>query len=145
MTQARASWNTRISDGRGTPPLPAHGGSVYSLIRMCMSKSDFVFNTRPLHDHTIFDLTNGSTEISSSIRVLLEYGDLCPGSSRAPPRLMAAAQSDSRFRMEKSCRQVSGAIIPRQRGGMKLPTLPYYAGAMVRAKKQPEYDGSYYG
>eukprot|EP01050_Picozoa_sp_SAG11_P027759 SAG11_NODE_7156_length_1185_cov_2.546041_1_plen_23_part_10 len=23
-----------------------------------MSKSDFVFNTRPLHDHTIFDLTN---------------------------------------------------------------------------------------
>ena len=42
-----------------------------------MSKSDFVFNTRPLHDHTIFDLTNESTEISSSIRVLLEYGDLC--------------------------------------------------------------------
>eukprot|EP01050_Picozoa_sp_SAG11_P042366 SAG11_NODE_19475_length_465_cov_8.942623_1_plen_28_part_10 len=28
---------------------------------MCMSKSDFVFNTRPLHDHTIFDLTNSST------------------------------------------------------------------------------------
>eukprot|EP01050_Picozoa_sp_SAG11_P018336 SAG11_NODE_2754_length_3007_cov_10.651307_4_plen_66_part_00 len=46
-----------------------------------MSKSDFVFNTRPLHDHTIFDLTNGSTEISSSIRVLLEYGDLWLDSS----------------------------------------------------------------
>eukprot|EP01050_Picozoa_sp_SAG11_P003465 SAG11_NODE_196_length_12778_cov_6.887767_5_plen_198_part_00 len=56
--------------------------------------------------------------------------------------------SPAEIRMEKSCRQVSGAIIviirrylvPRQRGGMKLPTLPYYAGAMVRAKKQPEYD-----
>ena len=122
-----------MGDGRGTPPLPAHGGSVYSLIRMCMSKSDFVFNTRPLHDHTIFDLTNGSTEISSSIRVLLEYGDLCPGSSRAPPRLMAAAQSDSRFRMEKIMSasiwreytalerrdETSDASVPRRRDGAR--------------------------
>ena len=113
--------------------MPAHGGSVYSLIRMCMSKSDFVFNTRPLHDHTIFDLTNGSTEISSSIRVLLEYGDLCPGSSRAPPRLMAAAQSDSRFRMEKIMSasiwreytalerrdETSDASVPRRRDGTR--------------------------